>query len=246
MSASPITPEDLNAVTDGATACDKLAELANTRNKMQTFLAWLLANDDTGVLGDGFKEAIIQQLMKDDGLADPNTNGWFVRTNSSTGYLEMVQRISLTDLPQPETDDLDTGERQIIWDGSTWVFRVKDSFVGAPTSGGTVVPASNGGGILLAPHGLTSKPNKFGAILECTTADIGFSTNETIDAKCIHGRNSTPEEYPCIVTGADATNVWVVFGDLGGSSFYRTHRKDNAARDSITPASWNVKLWAEL
>lgn len=240
MAASPITPSDLEPVTDGANACEKLTELENTRRKMQEFLEWLLTDDDAGNLGDGFKEAIIEQLLADD-EADPelNTNGGFVKTDATTGELEVVEQVALSEIAAGGAAEGDF----LIFDGEAWV--KKSRIYLAPSSGGTTVPDPAAGGILSVAHGLAETPREFGCVLECNTDDVGyFSVEENrVNAACLELRTASPENSFAVTVGADDTNVYCVFFNGGGSATYRLINKSTFAKGTITPASWNVKLW---
>lgn len=233
---SPITPSDLGSISDGLLACDHLKELLNTRVKMHTFLAWLLVDDSTGNLGDGFKLAIIQQL-----LFDAAKKNWFVRSNPSTGYLELVQYVPLASLDASGALEGDT----LVLKGGVWVPQSSPSVYLSPTSGGTTVPDPDTGGILLVAHGLASTPNKVECYLVCTVNDIGYVVGDVVNAMGLVKRGSGGEQRQGVSIGANATSVWAVFTNTGAAvGSYQLPNKSTFAGAAITPGSWNVKLYA--
>lgn len=249
---STITSSDLAPVTDGATACDHLRELGATRTKFATFLDWIV-NDSDGKLSADFKLAILNQLLKDDGVADPNTNGWFVRTNSSTGKMELVQRISLSDLPEPETDEEDEDEREIYWNGSEWAFRTSSEFFGAPTSGGTTVPTPDDGGVVVASHGLTGSPNSFACYLVCNSTDAGYAVGDKVNAVSLMQRGGGGEIRIGCSVGVNSSQIFAVFAKEGSATrkYFLINKAsfditDNTDSGEIDPAKWDVMLFAKV
>lgn len=111
---SPIKPADLGAISAGVLACDHLKELLNTRAKVQTFLKWLLTDDSQGLLGDGFKLALVQQL-----LFDAEKKGWFVETNEISGFLELVRYVTLAKLDPTGATNGDT----LIFKDGAWIIK---------------------------------------------------------------------------------------------------------------------------
>lgn len=236
---SPIKPSDLGAITGGVLACDHLRELLNTRTKMQTFLAWLLADDETGLLGADFKEAIIQQL-----LFDGSKKGWFVKTHPVSGYLELVEKVALADLAITGAAEGDG----IIFSGGAWVVDdTPDNVYLAPTTGGTAVPAATAGGMLTVSHGLGARPNIFKVLLECAVVDAtGYTVGDTVDAASLMSRTSGGETKLAATIWANATTCGISFFNTAGASNYRLYHKDGQSYVNITEASWNVKFYAKL
>lgn len=238
--ASPIKPSDLGAITSGVLACDHLRELLNTRTKMQTFLAWLLQNDSTGLLGADFKAAIIQQL-----LFNSAQKGWFVRTHSESGYLDLVEKVALADLATTGAAD---GDR-IIYDATAgmWVVdTAPEEIYLPPTSGGVTVPAATTGGVLTVAHGLGAKPNIFEVDLVCATADVGHAVGDVVDACSLMSRTTAPEAKLACTKWANDTQCGVTFFNGSAGASYRLFDKATFTNDPITEASWNVKFYAKL
>jgi hypothetical protein len=136
----------------------------------------------------------------------------------------------------------------IRFDGTNWV--KKTPFYGAPTVGGTTVPAVAAGGILYAPHGLGAQPRTIECYLECGVNDIGYTAAlaERVRADNLFIlRAAAGEQMTAVTIGADATNIFAVFQvQSGAGAEYRLIDKATFARAAITPGSWNVKFYAEL
>lgn len=238
MSASPIVPSDLAPVTSGATACDHLTELGATRDKMQEFLQWFLANDETGLLGSGFKEALIQQM-----LFDAAKKGWFLQTNASTGYLELIEKIPLAGLSEAGAVEGDI----IEFNGTAWVVTTKPEIYLAPTSGGSTVPAVATGGLLSVAHGFSATPNNFRCYLECSAIDIDYQVGDRVDAaNLIILRDTGGEQMSAVTVGANSSLVFAVFQSRAGAGGeYRLVEKASTFdRAAIDPSKWNVRFYA--
>lgn len=238
--ASPIKPSDLGEITTGVLACDHLVELKNTRTKMQTFLTWLLANDETGLLGADFKAAIIQQL-----LFDGSKKGWFVKTHPASGYLELVEKVALADLAITGAADGDG----IIYDATAQMWVVDDTpddVYLAPTTGGVTIPASTAGGVLTVAHGLGATPKIFRVLLECATADVGYAVGDVVDACSLMSRTTAPEAKLGCTIWANGTQCGATFFNGAAGSSYRLFDKSGFTNDPITEASWLVKFYAKL
>jgi hypothetical protein len=241
MSVSTILPSDLDPVTDGASACDHLAELAATRTKFQTFLTWLLNEDVAatvdGTLSAGFKEAIVQQL-----LLDAAKKGWLVMSDLTTGYLTLVEKLLLTKLDAGVAVDGDT----LRWDDDAI-----DATHGAWVpwhefaSSNSAVPPPSTGGIVEAIHGLGYTPTRYRAHLVCISADVGYVIGDIVDAQGLIFYNSGAAEIQqgANVT-ANATKVSCVFRNGGGTPNYQLLNKSTWARDTIDVLKWEVKFTA--
>lgn len=237
---SPIVPNDLGAITGGVLACDALKELLSTRTKMQTFLEWLLADDETGNLGADFKAAIIQQL-----LFDGSKKGWFVKTHPASGYLELVEKVELADLAITGAAEGDG----IIYDATAGMWVVDDTpddVYLAPTTGGTSVPAATVGGVLTVAHGLGAMPKIFKVFLECATADVGYAVGDRVDACSLMSRTTAPEAKLGCTIWANGTQCGATFFNGAAGATYRLFDKSGFTNDPITEASWNVKFYAKL
>lgn len=237
----PITPEDLAAITAGATACDHLAELSATRTKMQTLIAWLY--NDAGEI-QGFKTWLLEQLLADDGVADPDTNGWHLRTNPTTGKIELVEKTALTELEDGTTDG-DT----LRWD-STALGTSPD--VGAWVSWHPFVspvaalPAATVGGRIEATHSLGYTPTQFSAQLVCIAADQSHDIGDLVDVSGLIFYNSnTGEVQQCAAPGASATKVWCVFRNGTADGHYQLPDKASWGRGNIDVSKWQVRLIAQ-
>lgn len=250
--ASPIKPSDLGAITTGVLACDHLVELKNTRTKMQTFLAWLLANDETGLLGADFKSAIIQQL-----LFDATKKGWIVRANPSSGHLELASNSdTVSELFPPQSIRLLTlaidgaVDGDVLgFDGTSWVPFTPIYL--APTTGGTTIPDPSTGGILSVAHGFGAVPRVRECNLVCNATDAGYASGDTVDAKNLIQRGAGGETRPGVTVGADASVVFAVFVKEGSAA--RKYFLPNKASFEITdgsdsgevdPSKWDVKFYA--
>lgn len=247
MSASPIVGTDLNTVTEGATACDHLKELANTRAKMKQLVEWLVDGD-----GHPFSSGLVSELLSYL-LPGSGKEGWLVRTNPSTGILELVVP---NDLTQPIFEahgirlvTLDVTDAVandvIVFNGTDWVR--KGSFVGAPTSGGTTIPAVATGGVLLAPHGLSAAPDQYGGYAQCTSAENGFAVGDRIDLHSILVGANWDDSQSAVAIGANTTNVWATFTNRSAvHDGWSVYEKSGAlGQVALTPGSWNVFLWAK-
>lgn len=249
---SPIKPSDLGAITGGVLACDHLRELLNTRQKMQTFLAWLLANDETGNLGEDFKAAIIQQL-----LFDAAKKGWIVRANPSSGYLELANNSDkVSELFPPHSirlltlavDGAVSGDI-LGFNGTDWVPRTPIYL--APTTGGATIPDPSTGGILSVAHGLGATPRIRQCDLVCTSADAGYAAGDTVDAMNLIQRGAGGETRPGVTVGADASTIFAVFVKEGSATrkYFLPNKAsfeitDSADSGEVDPAKWNVKFYA--
>jgi hypothetical protein len=229
--ASSITSSDLAAVTAGATACDHLTELANTRTKFATFLDWIVS-DPSGSLATDFKTAVINQL-----LFDAAKKGYLVMSDVTTGYLALVEKLLLTKLDQGSaaTGDL------LRWNGTNWA-------KSTPFYGGSgTVPSVATGGSVAAAHGLSAAPTFFSCYLVCNDVggDAGYAQNDRIRADTLMYYNSgAPELIQACTVQADATSVRAVFRNGGGAHAYQVHNKSTFARASITESKWDVKFAA--
>jgi hypothetical protein len=237
---SEITSSDLAAVTQGATACDHLAELSATRTKFATFLDWIVSDPD-GNLSTDFKTALIRQM-----LFDAAKKGWFVASDASTGYLELVETIPLASLDPTGAVEGDT----IAFDATAgaWEIRNAPQSYLAPTSGGSTIPAISSGGILSVAHGLGTTPRTFECILECNSTDVGYDAGDRVRAdNLIILRDTAGEQMNAVTVGASATLVFVVFQVRSGAGGeYRLINKSTFARDAIDVSKWDVKLSASL
>lgn len=244
---SPIKPSDLGAITSGVLACDHLKELLNTRTKMQTFLAWLLQDDTTGLLGADFKSAILQQL-----LFDAAKKGWIVRANPVSGYLELASNNeSVSELLAVNSLRLETLESAgasagdlLSFDGTSWG-AITPIYL-APTTGGSTVPDVTTGGFLSVAHGLAALPKHLRCYLECNSTDVGYAVGDRVDASgLILLRATGGEQMQAITIGADASVVFAVFQvRSGGGGEYRLVNKSTYERDMIDSSKWNVKFYA--
>jgi hypothetical protein len=236
---SEITSSDLAAITSGATACDHLAELAQTRTKFATFLDWIVS-DPSGNLATDFKTAIINQL-----LFDAAKKGWFVRSNPTTGFLELVEFIPLDGL---DDGGATTGDI-LVWNGSEW--EPQSAIYLAPTSGGTTLPAPNTGGLLSVAHGFSAAPKQFACFLECTSADAGYAIGDRVDALGLIQRGNGGETRQGCTVGVNASLLFAVFVTEGSNpkKYFLPNKSSFEITDStdageLDPAKWSVKFWA--
>lgn len=249
---SPIVPADFNAITTGTLACDALKELLRTRTNVKALLQWLLQDDSTGLLGENFKESIIQQL-----LFNAAQKGWLVRSNPSSGYLELASNsdkvselfpahsIRLLTLAIDGAVDGDV----LGFNGTDWVPRTPIYL--APTTGGSTIPDPSTGGILSVAHGLGAVPRIRQCDLVCNSADAGYAAGDTVDATHLIQRGAGGETRQGVSIGADASVVFAVFVKEGSaarkyflpnkSSFEITDSSDSG---EINPANWSVKFYA--
>jgi hypothetical protein len=235
MSASPITPDDFAPITSGATACDHLAELGNTRSKVEEFLEWLLADDDTGNLGSGFKEAIVQQL-----LYDATKLGYLVMSDTTTGYLTLVEKLLLTKL---STTGAATGD-YMFFNGTTWIKQTP--IYAAPSSGGVTVPDPGSGAAVTLAHGFAATPKNYACFLECNDTDLGYAVGDRVDALSLIGENTADNEIGQAVTVfATDTVVGAVFRSPNGANpEYQLPNKSTFVRAQIDRSKWDIKLYA--
>jgi hypothetical protein len=232
---SSITSSDLAAVTAGATACDHLTELANTRTKFATFLDWIVS-DPSGNLATDFKTAVINQL-----LFDAAKKGWLVATDATTGYLELIEKLALASL-----DDTGAASGDLIrFNGTDWVKYTP--FIYAPATGTVTVPDADSGGIISTAHSLGFSPKEFGCYLECTSPDAGYVAGDRVDATTLMQIGAGSETRQAAVVGANATNVFVVFllAGTGPNRQYQLANKSTFADVDIDPTLWDVRLWAK-
>lgn len=235
---SPIVPADLAPLSSSLLACDALRSLLQTRTDMQEFLQWLLANDSTGNLGSDFKLAIRNQL-----LFDVAKKGWFVRTNPSTSFLELVEFLPLASLDGSGSTEGDT----LSFEGGVWITKSAPSIYLAPTTGGVTLPDAAVGATCQVAHGLGVEPRQFACILECSAADANYSIGDRVDASTLMSRNGADTE---VTHGAsvfaNATVVGAVFRTATGASKYQLSNKSTFVRSDLASASWNVKLFAQI
>jgi len=90
-----------------------------------------------------------------------------------------------------------------------------------------------------ATHGLGTTPRQWGVIMECTTADAGYSVG---DRAVILGAEAVGSfrVYPAI-TAASSTQVSFITA-LGWTAV----RKSDGALVAATSTSWKYRLWAEV
>lgn len=233
--ASPIIPDDLNPINTGTAACDALKTLLQTRTDMREFLAWMLEDDSTGELNDsGFLTDLAEQF-----LFDAAKKGFFVRSNPTTGRLELIEKVALADIDDENGTDGD----MLVLESGVWT-RVSP-FYGAPTSGGATVPVETSGGTLTAAHGVGTTPNNFRAILECNAADLNYAVGDRVDALSLMFLDSSvPEIMPAVTVFADASLVGVTFRDGGVGDEYQLHNRSTFAKSPIQVSKWNVMLYA--
>lgn len=241
MSASPITGTDLGAITNGATACDHLSELSNTRTKFHEFLEWML--EDDGTLETGFKEALVQQM-----LFDAAKKGWFVMSDLSTGYLTLVERVLLNKLEGGTAVDGDF----LKWD--------EDALGTGPNvgawvpfheyvSGQSALPAASTGGKIQAAHGLGYRPKHYRVELVCIAADGSYSSGDVVDGHGLLQKGGGGEIRPGCSVGADGTNVWAIFVKDGTSPGRKYFLPDKSTFEAdsgteLDAANWEARLIA--
>jgi hypothetical protein len=94
-------------------------------------------------------------------------------------------------------------------------------------------------GALTLAHGLTRKPTLTKFVLQCTTAESGFSIGDEV-TETLSGYNGTSRGVQII---PDSTSLNVRFG-TDATAFY-TLRKDTGAVVALTNASWRlvVRAW---
>lgn len=255
MSASPIKSTDLNAISDGATACDKLKELANTRNKMQAFLAWLLDLDGNlnADAGTNIKEKLFDTSADPGapaGLQDAKL-GWLVRTNPTTGALELViNNDKLGDILVPRALRINRLDTTDAVEGDLLRFSVGDwkrysPVDGDPFTGAATIPDVSTGGLFYAAHNFGIKPRNFGAWIEnITTPDSGYSLGDRIDVHSIFSYTGAAITQGTL-TFCDANNVYVIF--VKGDANYRILHRTTFDHAIIThPERWAIKLHASV
>jgi hypothetical protein len=234
---SSITSSDLAAVTAGATACDHLTELANTRTKFATFLDWIVS-DPSGNLATDFKTAVINQL-----LFDAAKKGWLVATDATTGYLELIEKLALASL-----DDTGAASGDLIrFNGTDWVKHTP--FLYEPASGSVTVPDPDVGGVISVAHslGYTPSGNDFSCYIECNSPDAGYADGDRVSVECLMQVGAGANETRAgAAVGANATNVFVVFllAGTGPNRVYQLPHKSTFADTDINPALWDVRLCA--
>lgn len=232
---SPVVPSQLGQINDGILACDALRSLLQTRVDMQSYVGWQV--DSAGNLTTDFKTAIAHQLF-----FDLLKKGWFVRSNPSTGFLELVELIPLASLDGSGSVEGDT----LVFEGGVWITKSSPSIYLAPTSGGATVPAAATGGALTVAHGLGSTPSKFSAFLECNAADLNYAIGDKVDALSVIYDNGVNEILQAVTVFANATVVGVIFRNGAGSGDYQIYNKSTFAAGNLDPAKWNVFLYASL
>lgn len=232
---SPIVPSDLDAVSSSLLACDYLRALLMTREHLHDFLAWML--QENGELTDDFVNAVLSQL-----LFDETKFGWYLRTNVSTGKLELIEKIPLSGLDASGGTDGDT----IVIESGVWVTRPTTSGFFDPSVGVATVPAVVTGGILSVAHGLGAEPNNFRCYLVCNTIDAGYAVGDRVDAANLLFENPGVEFGPAVTLFANATTVGAVFRNGAGAHNYQLHSKSTYSRATIVVGSWNVKFYAAL
>jgi hypothetical protein len=235
---SPIQGADLEPVTDGATACDKLAELAATRAKLKQIMDWMVEDDGTFTVG--YLDQILAQL-----LVDATKKGWWVRSNPTTGILELLEYIPINALEPGSSADGDI----IVYDDDAgeWTTQSSSAFHGPPTTGGLTVPDVSAGAVLSAAHGLTSSPYKFGGYIECTTSEYGYTVGDRITLESLSGiQTGGTDDTGAVNVWANSTSVGVTFAKLNNASALKIWRKDTYEKIDLTEANWKVMLWAEV
>lgn len=98
-------------------------------------------------------------------------------------------------------------------------------------------------GALILVHGLGAKPKLYMAVLQCTTANLGYSIgDEVIVNPHSNTTNGVFEKGQSIVT--DSTNANIRYGSA--ASTYDIIRKDTGVTASITNANWKlvIRAWA--
>lgn len=129
-----------------------------------------------------------------------------------------------------------------FWRGDgTWATPA-GSGVPAYTSAGQTITAA---GSLTLAHGLGSSPTLVSITLQCTSSELGYSTNDIVFAAASLGSQSTASAND---SGAsvvpDATNLNVRFGSAANT--FIVLRKDTGASGGITNANWVVIFRAWL
>lgn len=181
--------------------------------------------------------------------ADPITGVWAaIEFNDTTNSILTLRTLRLATLSNVGAS---IGDR-IVFDGTNWVRASASSgtgkFYGAPTSGGTTLPAVTGG-ILSVAHTLGAVPKRVGGFIVCTSAEFNYSIGDAINLSNVAKKGNGGEvRFGCAI-GADATNVFVVFngdGGAGAGKGFFIPDKTTYAEQHLTLASWNVFLFAEL
>lgn len=96
-------------------------------------------------------------------------------------------------------------------------------------------------GALTLAHGLGVAPKLYMAVLQCTTAELGYSIGDEIAAPAVSVDGSN--NRGCSLK-ADATNITVRFG--AGASSFSIIRGDTGVHVNLTNTSWRlvVRAWA--
>ncbi len=101
------------------------------------------------------------------------------------------------------------------------------------------------GGSLTLAHGLGSQPKLYLPVLQCTTADLGYSIgDETPINPALNPTDASDLNNQGISLVPDATNINVRFGSAATTTFAIT-RKDTGASGTATNTSWRlvVRAW---
>lgn len=84
-------------------------------------------------------------------------------------------------------------------------------------------------------HGLPEAPTKFGAYIQATSANNGYSIGDRVVLTSQHGDGAAINALY-----ADATNVGFV------GSLYNVSNKSTGAGFTPSGANWDIYFWAEL
>lgn len=94
------------------------------------------------------------------------------------------------------------------------------------------------GGALTLAHGLGAEPKIIQMVLECTSAELGFSVGDKYFINNADSSNNAGTNGQGTATTADATNIYVRFGN--NSTSFGGPRKDTGAPSSFTNANWEL------
>jgi hypothetical protein len=97
-------------------------------------------------------------------------------------------------------------------------------------------------GALTLAHGLGVKPKLYFAVIQCTTAELGYSIGDELGISVGHDGSSGEAQGISVVP--DATNLNVRMG--AGTNAWTVIRKDTGVNAAMTRANWKLVLraWA--
>ena len=106
-----------------------------------------------------------------------------------------------------------------------------------------VLPANFSGGVQIAnlAHGLSNAPRTLRWVLQCQTAELGYSVGDEVDVGSFDRNQGTAFSY-----GSSSTNVWLVAspgGAVAGSSTL-LNPKGGGALAVLTLNRWQAKCYA--